>query len=245
MKRTFLLLLSLVFLAGCKKDDDPAVDTVPNAADISGSVFLYSEGTDRVANDGMTVAVANVDPARSAVTDASGKFVIKDVPLGTHILTFSKSGYGTYKMFDIAHVKDDQTTAITTIPSLGAVSSTQVTALTANVSGGEVSIQATTTPAGSANSSRYVRLFMHTAANASSVFYTAYSPTFVARINPYVKTYTKAELNAMGFASGTTVFVRVYGDSYWSNQFDDPGLDKRVFPNLNPNSAAAVSFVVP
>lgn len=246
MNRTFLFLAIAAVAAGsCKKDDDPAVDAVPNASDISGSVFLYGEGTDRVANDGMTVTVANVDPVRSAVTDTRGKFVIKDVPLGTHILTFTKSGYGTYKLFDVAHVADDKITAIATIPSLGAASTTQVTALTATVAAGEVSLQATTNPAGSANSSRYVRFFLHPAANVSSVFYTVYSPTFVARINPFVKTYTKAELNAMGFASGSTVFVRVYGDSYWSNQYDDPGLDKRVFPNLNSNAAAAASFIVP
>ncbi len=238
-------LAGILLVASCSSNDDPAVDQVPNASDISGSVFLYNEGTDRVASDGMTVTVANVDPERSAVTDASGKFVIRNVPLGTHILTFTKNGYGTFKIFDFAHVTDDRETVLTTIPSLGTSSSTQVTALTATVAGTEVAIRATTNPAGSANNSRYVRIFLHTAANVSQVFHTVYSPTFVARINPFVKTYTKAELNAMGFVSGSTVFVRVYGDSYWGNQYKDPGLDRWVFPNLNPNAAAATSFVVP
>ncbi|MFM8833777.1 MAG: carboxypeptidase regulatory-like domain-containing protein, partial [Cytophagales bacterium] len=131
------------------------------------------------------------------------------------------------------------------IPSLGAISTTQVTSLNSSVTANLVTIEATTSPAGSMASTRYLRFFLHSAANVSDVFYSAYLPTLVSRINPYVKTFTKAELNALGFASGTTVYVRVYGDSYWSNQYDDPELDRRVFPNLNDKAASAVSFVVP
>lgn len=243
--KVVLLSLTLALFGSCNNDDDPDVDPSPNASDISGSVFLYGEGIDRAPNEGMTVTVENSNPVKSAVTDSDGKFLIKDVPLGTHNLVFTKNGYGTFKMFDIVHVTDNRPTAITSIPSLGTVSTTQVTQLTAAVAATEVTVEATTNPAGNTGNTRYVRFFLHNASNVNDVFHSVYSPTFVSRMNPYVKTYSKSELNAMGFASGSTVFVRVYGDSYWSNQYDDPGLDRRVFPNLNPNAAAAVSFVVP
>lgn len=242
---SYALGISLVLLMGCGNSGQPSIDTSPNASNISGSVFLYGEGTERVDNSGMTVTVENSDPVRSAATGTDGKFVIADVPLGNHTLVFSKSGYGTFKMFDVAHVADDRPTVITAIPSLGAFSSTEVTGLAATVSGESVVIEATTTPAGNAGNSRYLRFFLDTDPDVSNVLYTVYSAAFVSKSNPFEKTFTKAELQAMGFTSGTTVYIRVYGDSYWSNQYDDPGLDRHVFPNLNTNSVAAVSVTIP
>ncbi|MFM7853976.1 MAG: hypothetical protein ACKO96_19150, partial [Flammeovirgaceae bacterium] len=79
----FLAVVSQV-LGSCYSNNDPSADATPNAADITGSVFLYDEGVSRVANESMTVTVENSNPVKSAVTDAEGKFVIQDVPLGTH-----------------------------------------------------------------------------------------------------------------------------------------------------------------
>lgn len=242
---SYVIGISLALLMGCGNSGQPSIDTSPNASNISGSVFLYGEGTERVDNSGMTVTVENSDPVRSATTGTDGKFVIADVPLGNHTLVFSKSGYGTFKMFDVAHVADDRPTVITTIPSLGAFSSTEVTGLVATVSGESVVIEATTTPAGNAGNSRYLRFFLDTDPDVSNVRYAVYSAAFIAKSNPFEKTFTKADLLAMGFTSGTTVYIRAYGDSYWSNQYDDPGLGRRVFPNLNTNTVAAVSVVLP
>lgn len=245
MNSSKLLLVACLSLVSCYSGNDPSADATPNAADVTGSVFLYDEGVSRVANDNLTVMVENSNPMKSALTDAEGRFVIPDVPLGTFNLVFKKNGYGTFKLFDVVHTADNRPTVLSSIPSLGAISTTQVTSLNSSVTANLVTIEATTSPAGSMASTRYLRFFLHSAANVSDVFYSAYLPTLVSRINPYVKTFTKAELNALGFASGTTVYVRVYGDSYWSNQYDDPELDRRVFPNLNDKAASAVSFVVP
>jgi hypothetical protein len=57
--------------------------------------------------------------------------------------------------------------------------------------------------------------------------------------------FTNDELFAMGFASGQTIYVKVYGESYISNDYTDPLTGKRVFPNLNANSAAPINFVIP
>jgi hypothetical protein len=57
--------------------------------------------------------------------------------------------------------------------------------------------------------------------------------------------FTASELYAMGFSTGQTVFIKLYGDSYQSNDYDDPLTGKTVFPNLNQASAAAISFIMP
>ena len=72
-----------------------------------------------------------------------------------------------------------------------------------------------------------------------------HSPTFISQINPYQSTLTQTELINAGFTSGQTVYVKAYGESYWSNEYLDVNLNKKVFPNLNTVSANAVSFIVP
>jgi hypothetical protein len=67
----------------------------------------------------------------------------------------------------------------------------------------------------------------------------------VSQINPYEVTLSQNDLLNAGFSSGQTLYVKAYGDSFWSNEYFDPELDRKVFPNLNKNAAAAVSFVVP
>jgi len=67
----------------------------------------------------------------------------------------------------------------------------------------------------------------------------------VAKINPFEITLTASDLSGMGFSSGATVYVKVYGDSFWSNEYENSGLGIKVFVNLNIVSASAVSFDVP
>ena len=45
------------------------------------------------------------------------------------------------------------------------------------------------------------------------------------------------------FTTASTVCVKVYGDSYWSNDYTDLG--RKVFSKINSNLADAVSFIVP
>jgi hypothetical protein len=71
------------------------------------------------------------------------------------------------------------------------------------------------------------------------------SSGFVSQINPYQATLTSANLIAWGFTSGQTVFVKVYGDAFWSNEYQDPTTGQKVFPNLNDTSANSISFIVP
>ena len=63
--------------------------------------------------------------------------------------------------------------------------------------------------------------------------------------NPAVFGISSEELNNLGFNSGTTVYARVYGDSFYSNDYEDPNLGRRVFPNLFADTAQSVQFEVP
>ena len=238
----FNVIVVLLFVVSCSNQGD---DDVVTKAAITGSVNLYDEGTTKADNSGMTVKVEGLNPAISAVTNSNGKYELGDVPFGTYTLVFEKAGYGTFKKAEIKHVATGLPTVIAETPSLGQVSTTQITALSAKTEGGNLSVSVTTNPAGNAGNKRYIRFFYSGSPTVSAAEYLFASPAMIAQINPYTLTVSKTDLTGMGFATGATVYVRVYGDSFWSNEYSDAISRKKVYPNLNSNAAAAVSFVMP
>lgn len=236
-----LIFLSSLFIFSCSDDDSsgPPV-TLPSTGYIKGSVNLYDEGTTQVDNSGMTVSTSGT--LIQSQTNDTGSFDLEDVPYGKIVLSYEKSGYGTYKYFIDDHNSDLN---ITVNPSLGKISQTRGVTNSVEVDGDVVKISSVT--AGTNTSKRYLRYFFSTKDDVSSSNYEAFSPTFEsdANSNPVNHEITKTELNNYGFSSGTTVYAKVYGDSFWSNNYDDPDLNITVFPNLNENSAESVMFVVP
>lgn len=241
----FLFLLFLI-ISCSKKDSSPVVPPVtPVDAPIYGEVNLFNESTLALEKSGMTVSVDSTFPPNKSVTGADGKFFIPFIGFGNRALVFEKPGYGTFKLFGINHAYNNGAgTLITPIPSLGKLSSTTVTGLSAVVAAGNLTVSVTTSPAANNSSPKYLRIFLSTRAAVSNNIFQKALVTVVT-IDPSEKTLTKAELNSLGFASGTTVYARVYGDSFWSNSYDDPMVGRTVFPNLNPATVSAVSFIVP
>jgi len=246
MKMNYLIL-ALTLLGGltsCNKDMVEAPKPITKS-NIIGSVNLYDEGVTQIDNSNMMVKVAGTSPLVSTTTDVNGDFILSDVPFGTYILVYEKSGYGTFKKFQVEHTNTESATTISETPSLGESSTTQVTDLTVNTIGNDVTLSITTNPAGNNGNTRYVRYFLSTDANVSDENYIFYSPGLISRINPKDLTLSKNDLISAGFSSGQTVFAKVYGDSFWSNEYDDPDLGRRIFPNLNRTSSNSVSFIVP
>lgn len=244
MKFRYLALSTIILLVSfsCNKDDD-SIPNLVNKGNITGAVNLYTEGTTQIENSNMLVKVEGITPTTSATTNADGNFTIPDVPFGTHIITYEKPGFGSFKKFEVEH--ENNTTAITNTPSLGQISSTQVVDIQANVVDNHVVVSITTEPAGSLGNTRYIRYFLSTNSDVNNENYLYFSPGLVSQINPKEISLSKNDLLDAGFSSGDTVFIKVYGDSFWSNTYHDPNLEKSVFPNLNMTTIDPVSFIVP
>ncbi|MQP53573.1 MULTISPECIES: carboxypeptidase-like regulatory domain-containing protein [unclassified Flavobacterium] len=241
MKFKILMFILAIATVSCSSDDsnnDPITK-----ANITGSVNLYDEGTTLLDESNMLVKVVGTNPLITALTNSNGQFVLEDVPFGTYTIEYEKAQYGVFKKFNFSH--QGNANAITEIPSLGKTSSTEITDLLVNIVNGQVVFSITTSPAGNNSNRRYVRYFLSTSATVSNSNYMYHSLTFISQINPYQSTLTQTELINAGFTSGQTVYVKAYGESYWSNEYLDVNLNKKVFPNLNTVSANAVSFVVP
>lgn len=236
IKSSLAYLVLLGFLVSCGSD---TLDPAPTSGTISGSVLLFDEGSTRQEDAGMKVTVENSSPAISAVTDATGKFQISNVPFGNHVLVYEKTGYGTFKKKVTDHKA--ASTPITDTPSLGKVSTTTITAVELGITGGNLVTAVTTSPAGNSGNRRYIRYFFSDTPDVSNTNYKGFSPTYIVQDAPYSKTFTAAELTGFGVSATGTLHVRVYGDSFFTNDYVDPVSNKRVFPNLNATTVASKS----
>ncbi|WP_452600519.1 carboxypeptidase-like regulatory domain-containing protein [Pontimicrobium sp. MEBiC06410] len=235
-----LILLLLVLGTSCSDSNDNDTPS-PTSANISGSVNLFDDGVTEIDNSNMTVNVEGT--SISTTTNSNGQYTLSNVPFDTVTLVYEKNGYGTFKRFNIDHSTSD--TFIAETPSLGQLSTTSITNLTATNNGTDITLAATTDPDGNVGNTRYIRFFFSTQSNVSNTNYEAVLETLPSQINPRNLNLTNVSLVALGFSSGQTVYARCYGESFWSNQYDEPNSENTIFPNLNPNSAIAVSFVVP
>ena len=237
-------LIVIVGLASCNKDKEETPQPITKA-NIMGSVNLYDEGVTQIDNSNMTIKLEGSSPVISATTDVDGEFTLSDVPFGSYTLVYEKTGFGTFKKFNLEHTNTGSST-IVEAPSLGQKSTTSVTNLTLSSNANfPVILGATTNPAGSLADTRYIRYFFSTDPDVSNENYDSYLETFPVNNSPYNLNLSQASLDALDFTSGSTVYVKCYGESFWANSYSDPVLNRDIFPNLNPNSAPAVSFVVP
>lgn len=241
LKNKFSILL-LGVLVSCSESDDNPDQFV--AGTIVGSVNLYDESTSAIDKSNMMVSVVGTSPEISVLTNDLGNFSLLNVPHGSYVLEYKKVGYGTFKKV-VNHGANGQNTIIDPTPSLGKLSSTEVTDFNVEVNNLVVKIAISTNPPGNTSNRRYVRFFLHSNAGVSSTLYTYFSPIYTSQINPFEKTLTQSELLNLGFTSGQTVFVRAYGDSFWDNAYEDATLNIRIFPNLNATTVASTSFIVP
>lgn len=188
--------------------------------------------------------------SRTATADATGRYVIDDLPYDTYTLTFSKTGYGTFKLFGVVH-QAVTGTSFTQVPnqSLGKTSTTTITAFSVagnTINGGPgVQFNYNVSPVPSTASRAFVRYFLGNSAAVSPANFQAHSIVYNFSNLSNITGFSKDSLSAMGFSAGQTVFARLYGESFRANDYVDPATGKRVFPNINPTAAAAVSFVVP
>lgn len=243
MKTYLLLFLTIPFLGfySCKEKNTQPPPTA-TGANLKGAVSLYSDGLTSLPNEGMTVRIENSDPVISVETNSNGEYLFEDLLFGTYNLVFEKENYGVYKIYSILH--KNGTTDIAVTPSLGEKSTTEVLELTQSLFEQDILVSVYCAPAASTSNSNYLRYFLGLTPQVSSGQHTDFSAGFTSNIDPYVITFTQTQLNNFGFDSGTTVYIKVYGDSFWSNTYVDPD-EGNMFPNLNPNTVDPISFVVP
>lgn len=239
-------LLCLTLITSCSKDSNET--PTPTGGPLSGTVQVWDDKTNTLTdNSGVTITVDDLTNT-STTTDASGKYTFTNLPYDLHDFTVSKTGYGTHKLFGVSHKSGTSGTVLPAI-QFGKQATTSVTSLT--VSGNTyngtpgASVLYSVSPTPSATNRGYVRYFLSTNKDVSNTNYMYASPVTSVLNNNVSGGFTKEDLLTAGFTSGQTVYIRLYGESVQSNAYTDPNVGVRTFPNINTNTVAAVSFIMP
>lgn len=240
IKTTIALTVLFAFNACKKESTSPA--PVGTKSKLTGTVQLWDDKlTSNLDKSGVTVSI---DGVPSTTTDANGKYTFNNLVNDIYTITFTKVGYGVCKLVGINHTYN---AAGTTVPnkSIGKLSTTQVDAFSYNNNTFNglpgASFTYTLNPVPSVNNKGFVRYFLSKSASVSNTNYETFTEVKSYSSNN-IAGFSVDDLAALGFQSGQTVYIKMYGDSFISNDYDDPNSGKRIFPNLNPTSPAAVSF---
>lgn len=242
----FILLFSTLLMACEKADPGP-----PLTGKLAGTIQTWDDKSTSIA-DKKGITVTTEYPAiNSTTTDTSGKFSFDNLDFDKYDISFSKAGYGTYKIFSYAH-SNNPTTAqtVNTIPliNFAKISTTAITNmvfLKTSVNGVVgVSFQVTVSPNPTTLKRAFIRYFLSNSPSVADTSYIVYTPPIGTSSTIAVDGFTNDELTGFGFSKGQKIYIKAYGESLRSNDYDDPNLRKRIFPNLNPTSAPAISFVM-
>ncbi len=116
--RTLLILTTIfiVLITSCSKDED---SPAPATGLLRGSVQAWNDKiTSLTDRSGVTVTLENI-PGKSTTTAADGSFQFADLTYDTYDLIFTRSGYGTKKIFGVklSGTASGTTVNIPTIPN--------------------------------------------------------------------------------------------------------------------------------
>ncbi|PWV48152.1 carboxypeptidase-like regulatory domain-containing protein [Chitinophaga sp. S165] len=99
-------IAAVCFMMSCKKDPPPEPEGI-----ITGNVIVYdSTGTALTDHSGVIVTIDSL--GLKDTTDASGAYNFNEVAAGTYNFSYSKAGYGTYRIIGQVHAGGTQATEL-------------------------------------------------------------------------------------------------------------------------------------
>jgi hypothetical protein len=251
MKNLLLIVTSaalsilLFTTSSCNKEEECEVPNL-TAANISGVVLLYDDAEEPLDKSGMLVSILYSNPLVFDSTDANGQYTLSNLPFGTYTLKYEKPGYGTF-LYTIDHENNCQTSNQAPTFHLGQRSTTSISSLSAETVAAHVDIELTINPAATSEQARYVRLFLKNQNDVSNSSYDKESGLLFTNTNAISVSLSVGELHGMGFISGETIYLKAYGDSFYSNDYyNNLGpTPYTAFPNTNIVTVPDVEFIVP
>jgi hypothetical protein len=242
-----LPVLLMTAFAGCSDDDDSAPNGNASGM-ISGKIQLTDEfGNDVVDYSGMKVITQT---GAFGFSDASGEFTIMNLKSGTYTLNYEKSGYGTYRRFNIVVAGTSSVTTLNGTDVLAQKSSTLITNLTASWE----PIDQTFTfgcdinPVPDPVNARNFRLFFNKTADVGydNYLFTPNNSWTATTGTGIITGFSPQTLLSNGFLPGDSVYVVALGESAFSNSYTNPVTGKKLYPNLNTAGPSNVAgFKIP
>ncbi len=241
-KNSLLILLLSLFVFACGTDEPQGPLETETSGPISGSVSLFTAKGLADLKNGMTVSIEGTTLA--TVTDINGIYNFPSVPFGNYDLKFEKEGYGTF-FKPVEHDKGFREFGTQLIDiSLGQKSETAIYELLARLNNGDIETRVVTAPIGTGTSPVYVTFFFADDVDVSnSNNQGVIGPlSFSEGTTGNIVNFSKERLADMGFETGETIYIRVYGDSFHTNFYQGP--EGIVHPNVKEPGSGISSFVL-
>lgn len=109
MKIISVMICSLVFgVFGCRPPNQPAPDYTGR---VEGRAVIYQTEFSSLPSEGISVTLDS--GAAQAVTDTDGGWELDNVPIGTHIITALKPGFGLTRTYNVQVIRDGLTSVWT------------------------------------------------------------------------------------------------------------------------------------
>lgn len=234
--------------AGTKGDKGDKGDTGPAGpafqATYSGQVQLYDQYNARIFSGLSGVTVSIDGTTRTTTTDANGDYVFTKLNSGLYNLTYTKTGYGTFKMItQIVGGADSllwgRNVRMSQLPNFNALT---VTADTATISGAKyMSVKGTITADKTARA-RQLMVYVGKTASVTSApanYLFLYAVNVTINATAWALNIPVVDLTNMGFTTGQTVYFAVYGLAAGSAPYPDINTERSVYTALSTTVVTA------
>ena len=213
--------------------------------DLFGAIMMFDEFGNQLPNrEGVEVVVEGSDPLLQTITDANGKFLIQDLPMGTYNISFEKAGFQSRVVYSYPFVGGSVPTYFSQSVYLSQLSSTVITNFSIEV-----------TEDGNPDPSRYTMLKVEHLTDPPS---TSDKPR---RVTAYISATSNVSVDAyeyqLNLSTGGSDLIRIdklpegttwYGIAYpepaYCNPYYNPFEEKYVYSCLG-SPADVISFDVP
>lgn len=234
--RLFMVITLIYLFTGCStSDDEPPVSQSTTSGPISGQVRLFDANGNSLDSDGMRIRIGGT--LFDEFSDTNGRFDFRNIPFDLLNIEFSKEGFGTFYL-EVDHDKtvSEGGTVLETL-NLGEFSQTITFNETVERSGDDILVTLSTLPVGNATNPVYASVFLSKndlVSNDNNYAVKGPIPFQAGQTQNQVR-ITSSELRELGFNEGESVYLRIYGDSFYSNAY--PGLTGMIHPNVSTSES--------
>ena len=237
-----------LLLTGCKgKDGDPgpagangtpgtAGSQGPSGQNLTGTMAGFVNPVDEYGNptskSGVVVTIEGVTPAVTVTSNVDGRYEFTNLRNGTYNLSYARAGLSTARRLGIGHVGGDQPTFLGTFTISGA-STTTFGTFSATSSAGLVQMTIPYANPGTPTGSFTRFAIFASASPGVTAANGIYITTLSASSSPYNVAFSRATFNNAGFATGTPVYLVVYGAPSLLTSYADPLTGRPVFIGLS------------
>ena len=240
-----LILVAIAFLSFSCSKDYSGIENLGEVGLIVGAVTMHDTEGNRVSDKGVTVTLESVDPPLTTQTDENGVYQFEYVSYGIHKLKVEQAGYGTFKIDSINHNREERTAIASRNKWLSGLSTTEIQNTMATTLSDSTLIATTVFNTNNNNPKSFIRIFIGKDASVNKDNFVHLSPTYITGTDICKNYFTHEDLYEMGFNSGDMVFVKVYGDSCYSNDYLSTETKKWVYPNLNEVHTPVIQYQLP